>query len=77
MFGKLFDSERMFDNYINRKVAEAEERARRKIYEKYLIPTINNNFMSKELFCSTLDVSDDILKEIAFESIQKGLVIHR
>lgn len=79
--------ESSFDHYVNDIIDEMKAGAykeykdklkqkKREQAEHYLIPTINNNIMNKELFCFcfSINIVDGTLKEIAFGLIQKGLV---
>ena len=78
MLGKLFDGQRMFDKYVNGREAkvkaQTEEIVNRKKNEEFLIVTINNNLMNKELYCSQFNITDDELKELGYDALQKGLI---
>ena len=78
MLDSEFDIQHLYNKFVNSIAAETEEkitaRERKKADEHYLTAIINNKVMTIDAYCSCFNISENEIKELGYDALQKGLI---
>ena len=74
MLDSEFDIQYLYNKFVNSIAAETREEERKKADEHYLTAIINNKAMTIDAYCSCFNISENEIKELGYDALQKGLI---